>query len=429
MSGYWKELRIWILRDPKKLIRYIVLFICSIIVIVQLYECFSKLRNPPISTHSYFNLNDTIEMPAVTVCREPPYKENVLEELFNDKSCYHPKYTQCWSSFPFEKIPLIDVFVNGTFEQKETFQLCGYNNEDTNVDITSSIHFNLGRCYTVRAKFPSKRVSKNSGYSMMLTHHVLKKESFKYEAEPGWHLFVHDAAEEFTEINMKASGRVEYVFAEIDEEIEIKLQSQHFSTVPTIDNACDSNEGYSDFRCGETCIWREVTNLAGCTGPWMPSVQKESCHNYDSMKNLTVSYQNKYNNEDNPNCECVEPCHSKIFSTYIQNRKPFIQPKPTTQIWIYYTSKLITMIEDRPSYDTTQFIADMGGTLGFLLGLSVLGLIGILEHITLLIFGGIIKKIQLKEEKRLHAEKEEEERRSNTSDTTLDVSSIDKNRF
>lgn len=39
------------------------------------------------------------------------------------------------------------------------------------------------------------------------------------------------------------------------------------------------------------------------------------------------------------------------------------------------------MLEDRPNYDTTQFIADVGGSLGFLLGLSVLGLIGILEHV------------------------------------------------
>lgn len=41
------------------------------------------------------------------------------------------------------------------------------------------------------------------------------------------------------------------------------------------------------------------------------------------------------------------------------------------------------MIEERPSYDTTQFIADVGGSLGFLLGLSVLGLIGILEHVSM----------------------------------------------
>lgn len=76
--GYWAELRAWLLRDPAKLIRYLVLFVCSIVVIVQLYECFSKLSDPPISTHSYYNVNETIEMPAITLCREPAFKEDVL---------------------------------------------------------------------------------------------------------------------------------------------------------------------------------------------------------------------------------------------------------------------------------------------------------------------------------------------------------------
>lgn len=76
--GYWGELRAWLLRDPAKLIRYLVLFVCSIVVIVQLYECFSKLSDPPISTHSYYNINETIEMPAITLCRQPPFKEDVL---------------------------------------------------------------------------------------------------------------------------------------------------------------------------------------------------------------------------------------------------------------------------------------------------------------------------------------------------------------
>lgn len=44
------------------------------------------------------------------------------------------------------------------------------------------------------------------------------------------------------------------------------------------------------------------------------------------------------------------------------------------------------MVEERASYDLTQFIADIGGSLGFLLGLSVLGLIGILEHVRKLLF-------------------------------------------
>lgn len=47
---------------------------------------------------------------------------------------------------------------------------------------------------------------------------------------------------------MKASGRVEYVFANRDEEIEIKLQTQYFSNVETKQQICNSDEGYSDIK-------------------------------------------------------------------------------------------------------------------------------------------------------------------------------------
>lgn len=103
------------------------------------------------------------------------------------------------------------------------------------------------------------------------------------------------------------------------------------------------------------------------------------------------------------------------------------------------------MIEERPSYDTTQFIADVGGSLGFLLGLSVLGLIGILEHviknlfscwdncfeyfislqITLLMCGGVIKKMQHKNEKHLKATDELDK----DSDTTVDIATIYKAKY
>lgn len=64
------------------------------------------------------------------------------------------------------------------------------------------------------------------------------------------------------------------------------------------------------------------------------------------------------------------------------NRRPFFyQPVPSTQIWIYFTSKMVGVIEERFNYDGTQFLADIGGSLGFLLGLSVLGFIGILGKV------------------------------------------------
>lgn len=41
----------------------------------------------------------------------------------------------------------------------------------------------------------------------------------------------------------------------------------------------------------------------------------------------------------------------------------------------------VQVVEERSNYDGTQFLADIGGSLGFLLGLSVLGFIGIVEKV------------------------------------------------
>lgn len=69
----------WFLVEPKRLVRLIVLSICSIVVFFQLWECVMKLLHPPISTASHFDLNRTMHYPAVTFCRNPAFKPDVMK--------------------------------------------------------------------------------------------------------------------------------------------------------------------------------------------------------------------------------------------------------------------------------------------------------------------------------------------------------------
>lgn len=99
-----------LLTNPKKLVRLVVLLICTIVVVFQvsiflfahcnnflwllgvtnrtnvilskLTDCFMKLRHPPITTHSRYELNETISYPALTFCRDPPYKRDVMKVIF-----------------------------------------------------------------------------------------------------------------------------------------------------------------------------------------------------------------------------------------------------------------------------------------------------------------------------------------------------------
>ncbi|XP_036220823.2 pickpocket protein 19-like [Bactrocera oleae] len=163
--------------------------------------------------------------------------------------------------------------------------------------------------------------------------------------------------------------------------------------------------------CAELCVFDDLATKTNCTGPWMTGISQQPCDNNKPMRALIKDYEIYYESDEDIECDCKRPCNERIYSTLIQSRTQLNSGQQYTQVWIYYSTKLVSMVEERPSYDTTQFIADIGGSLGFLLGLSVLGLIGILEHLTLFFCGGLVKT-QLKHENQLQDEAERQSQKS-----------------
>jgi hypothetical protein len=112
---------------------------------------------------------------------------------------------------------------------------------------------------------------------------------------------------------------------------------------------------------------------------------------------------------DETECDCVEPCYSIIYSAFVQSRRKLYRAEPGAKLYIYYTSKLVTNIEELPGYDWSQFVADMGGSVGFLLGLSVIAVIVVLEKILGHLFlNDYIERY--KEKKRKREEREAKEK-------------------
>ncbi|XP_055593755.1 uncharacterized protein LOC129744959 [Uranotaenia lowii] len=393
----YRQLMHFLCFDPKRLVRVIVLSICSVIVIFQLTECFQKLIHPPVSTHSRFDLNESMLYPAVTFCRNPSYKQDVLERY---NLSYHPKYTSNFNKFNFEENTLEQLFTEATFNESEFFVQFGLEGNPENVEVTSGIHLDMGRCFTLNPLVTTNHSWKDAGYSVMLKHDTREKYYYLGQDTPGWHVFIHDKSEGFAENRMQTSGRIEYLYMEVDEEVEVKLTTQHFYMLPTDDNLCTTEVEMSSTRCSELCHWSRVIDRVGCSGPWMPEADVEPCDTANETKQLMKHYK-LLQDMDSSVCGCQQPCSSTIFTAYIMNRKHFELDIPAAQIWLYYTSKLVTIVEEFHSYDLAQFVADLGGSLGFLLGLSVLGLIGLMEKIVELVF---IRRI-LAERKRKENEK------------------------
>jgi len=52
-----------------------------------------------------------------------------------------------------------------------------------------------------------------------------------------------------------------------------------------------------------------------------------------------------------------------------------------SQIYVFHASKMITSVREHWDYDLSRFVADAGGSLGFLLGVSVLSLLSMLGKV------------------------------------------------
>ncbi|XP_077289909.1 amiloride-sensitive sodium channel pickpocket 17 [Arctopsyche grandis] len=371
---------------PKQIIRTTILLTCTVVVVYQIGECLRKIRNPPITTYTHFDFNDTVKYPAITICRDPPYKNDVLQEhgLYG-----HPRYTSEWRNFNFSNVNLDEFWREATYSDKDNFISAGLNSINSYIEVVNSLHFVLGQCQTVSPKIYVSTVSKNTGYSILLNHSMLEIDTTSSTIPPGYHIFVHQANEPFAE-HLSVS-LMEHLYVNVGEELEVKLGVQQLNMLSTGPKNCQTEDDYSATLCVEKCVWDSIIDEVGCSGPWMKT-DIPYCSNYTAMKELIVNYIRFSNKAD---CACQQRCRSMIYSTYVMDRNSLTVwnsatgvwddkhgvHKLQTQLYIYFNNKLVSVYEENHSYDWSLFLADFGGSMGFLLGLSVLGVILILEDI------------------------------------------------
>lgn len=94
---------------------------------------------------------------------------------------------------------------------------------------------------------------------------------------------------------MEFSGRVEYMYVGIGEDVEVKLTADIFKKLPKINQLCSHNTTHSQMKCIELCQWEEITSSVGCTGPWMAKNELPDCNDYFLFRELVSAYE-KYVN-------------------------------------------------------------------------------------------------------------------------------------
>ncbi|XP_049861653.1 uncharacterized protein LOC126355398 [Schistocerca gregaria] len=355
-------------------VRAVVLFVCTLVVILQLMECFGRLIEPPVSTHSRITFNKTMTYPAVTICRAVGYKEDVLLKYKLGTKIH---WTSEWRYFPYENASLQQFWDEATYTQDEVLVLYGLYHKAKNVEVTSKTFFNSGRCYTLKPLTQVETVGRVVGYSVTLNY-----GTYSSRQNTGWSIYIHDQTETWSENSLQISGQQDSFLLDLQEELHLRVAAQQYKAIGQVSAPCNASSSYSYSACEELCCHKQLAENVGCSAPWLSGVDMPHCSNYTSNKKLMDGYMNNRCNFSI--CGCPRRCVTTNYMASVRNRRTFhttVENHNMSQLYVFFTLKTVTTVQEHFDYDFTMFLADVGAILGFLLGLSVLGLIAILEHV------------------------------------------------
>ena len=168
---------------------------------------------------------------------------------------------------------------------------------------------------------------------------------------------------------------------------DVLLEQKETSRLPApYPSNCTATEGngnmfskrYSRSSCFESCFLRNM--LAKCGGildRWAPLLPQRVPQNLPQSDPNTC-LMNMLDSKLLPDtCPCPLPCHEMDFGATVSRVSEF---KDGWLLYLMYKSHKVTSITEKPDYPFEQFLSEVGGLVGLLVGMSVLSVIEIVVY-------------------------------------------------
>nr|CAD7598041.1 unnamed protein product [Timema genevievae] len=287
-----------------------------------------------------------------------------------------------WSTFPFENTTLQQFWEEATYGFNETIYVYALNYKPLNVATESRMNLLSGQCHTFKPQTQTTESGVDVGYALTLRRGGNDNDDNDVgetnSCNNGWMVYIHSANEVWMENASHAKVQAESLCVDQHQELYVRLNVDEFNI---LDNQrakrCVPDPNYSLTQCENTCHWSQLAEKYGCSAPFMPGIDYQHCSNGSNMRLLVRDFMNKRWNDSQ--CVCPSPCNNVFYRPYVVNRRAV--DSQYSQVYIFFSSHLLINVREHYAYDWSLFIADLGGSLGFLLGLSVIGLINLLERL------------------------------------------------
>ena len=203
----------------------------------------------------------------------------------------------------------------------------------------------------------------------------------------GVFLFLHKKHE----LPINFINRHEYVVTKGQTDVELYREDIKRLPVPYSSN-CTNHKGPCKSLCMQSCYARHILNECGAVGNfWKNYIPPEMVHAHHNSNKTDQEIRNCLQDFIHgflPDCKCNTPCEETVFKATVKKvmAVPFNVPKKyrkASQITVFFKELKVKKITQLPAYDATHFMADVGGLLGLLAGMSALSVFEVLACLVL----------------------------------------------
>ena len=381
---------------PRRLLWLLVLLTLVVWLIIQLMVPFAKLAHGGTTWRFSKQREDSVRLPALTICHNNKYNKTAVDTMSVPGATLMD-----WLSHDTKPFSLLDW---SRYNLDQFLQAAAFNWQDmfTECRIWKSRCMKVGSVRTLQspmlghcATLVTNASVQNSILSPQVKLALTEKGPFDRYDHDGWTLFIHQSDILFNDF---------VLFLGLAKPIKLYANSSITVTIDTNINVLLSGTG----RCGgatapehQTCVEDCIAKHANLTStvcriPWIKSsLNQPPCTSYRDFEESSHLQPNSFDESKMAtslsHCPCVQPCSwmeyviSTPYRIGVEETRGVLGTRRgggthlITQAELWFSTTVQTT-EETHVYPLSRFLAEVGGSLGLMIGASLLTLAEIVDH-------------------------------------------------
>ena len=384
-GAFWLRRAVWFL-----VIAGLLVWLCF-----QLKDCIQRASTGGTTRQWSRQRLDHIPVPAITVCHGNVFKKSQVLLHTNQGVTWTAFKQQSyaalnWSSFD----DISDFYRDAVYNWRDMIVWCMVQGKQCSEvgSLTPVATLAFGMCTTFKTNVTVKKRT-TTGQVVLAFNETQQLDNFEHA---GWWIHIHSHQIPFGEISV-FTGLTKSFHVAANKWYHIQLAHFKRSLLQSSGGCSTDDQAEWNYNeCIGTCVMTNMNMTVSCKVPWFAAFeyppQMSPCRTLSELAmNSATNHQLDEESflQMSAGCRCAAPCTSEQYEverhvvlqladTTVYQDFPSLIGMNASRIDLSLAS-LVQVIEEREAYSFQTFISEVGGSLGLMLGGSLLTFVEIID--------------------------------------------------